>query len=113
MKKLLIAGTRSFSDYELLKKSIKHPEVIDTIISGCAPGADTLAIKYAKEMGIAIEKYPADWKNLGKAAGPLRNSKMVNEATWVIVFWDGKSRGTLDTINKTKAAGKTLKIITY
>lgn len=108
--KLLIAGSRDFNDYELLKKSIK-PENIECIISGCARGADTLAIVYANELGIPVEKYPADWNKYGKSAGYIRNKVMVDRATAVICFWDGKSRGTQHTINLTKAANKPLKVI--
>lgn len=110
--KLLIAGSRDFNDYQLLKKSIK-PENIECIISGCARGADTLAIKYAKEFNIPVEKYPADWNKYGRSAGYIRNKLMVSKATAVICFWDGQSKGTRHTINITKEAKKPLKVVTY
>ena len=61
--RLLIAGSRSFGDYELLKREIiknYEKEEMTEIISGCAKGADSLAIKYAEEMGIRIKKFPAE-----------------------------------------------------
>lgn len=110
--KLLIAGSRGFNDYQLLKNTIK-PENIECIISGCARGADTLAIKYAKEFNIPVEEYPAEWDKYGRSAGYIRNKIMVDKATAVICFWDGQSRGTMHTINLTKAAKKPLKVVTY
>lgn len=110
--KLLIAGSRDFNDYQLLKKSLK-PENIECIISGCARGADTLAIQYAKEFNIPVEKYPADWNKYGRSAGYIRNKIMVDRATAVICFWDGKSKGTRHTINITEEAKKPLKVVIY
>ena len=110
--KLLIAGSRNFNDYQLLKKLIK-PENIECIISGCARGADTLAIKYAEEFNIPIEKYPADWNKYGRSAGYIRNKVMVDKATAVICFWDGQSKGTQHTITLTKQTNKPIKVVIY
>lgn len=110
--KLLIAGSRDFHNYNLLKQYIK-PEHVSVIISGCARGADTLAIQYAKEFNIPVEEYPAEWDKYGKSAGYKRNKVMVDKATAVIVFWDGESKGTKHTIDLTQAANKPLKIVKY
>ena len=110
--RLLIAGSRDFNDYQLLKNSIK-PENVECIISGCARGADTLAIRYAEEFNIPVEKYPADWNRYGRSAGYIRNKVMVDRATAVICFWDGQSKGTQHTINITKEAKKPLKVVNY
>jgi hypothetical protein len=44
--------------------------------------------------------FKADWDKHGKAAGPIRNQQMAQEADGLIAFWDGKSRGTKDMIQK-------------
>lgn len=110
--KLLIAGSRDFHNYNLLKQYIK-PEHVSTIISGCARGADTLALRYAGEFNIPVEKYPAEWSKYGLSAGYRRNKLMVDRATAVIVFWDGESKGTQHTINLAREANKPLKIVKY
>lgn len=51
-------------------------------------------MKDAKEHNLEIERFPADWKKYGKAAGPIRNDQMAQVADMVIAFWDGKSKGT-------------------
>lgn len=112
MHKLLIAGSRNFSNYELLKKMIK-PSNVSCIISGCARGADYLAIRYAEEMNIPILKYPANWDKYGKSAGYIRNQQMVNEATACICFWDGQSKGTKITIELAKTKGIPTKVVYY
>jgi len=52
--KVIVAGSRSFRDYEVLCKVLDEME-ITTIISGGARGADKLGERYAKERGISEE----------------------------------------------------------
>lgn len=47
----------------------------------------------------------------GKAAGFMRNQTIVDRSDEVYAFWDGESRGTKDTINKTLRARKNLTVI--
>jgi len=103
--KVIVAGGREFDDYgmlckhcdRLLSQKLATHQIV--IISGEARGADTLGEKYAHERGYAIEKYPADWKRDGKAAGPIRNAQMAKVADALIAFWDGNSRGTQNMID--------------
>jgi hypothetical protein len=99
MKKIIIAGTRTFSNYKLLEstldeflKTYEGEEIV--IISGCADGADSLGEKYARKRKLEVIKMPADWKNLGKAAGMIRNEDMAKIGDILIAFWDQKSTGT-------------------
>lgn len=104
--KVIVAGTRTFNDYEALKqhldKQLRYKSATHRIciISGCAKGPDQLGIQYAIEKGYQFLKYPADWNKYGTAAGPIRNTQMINNADAVIVFWDGQSKGTEDTMKK-------------
>lgn len=114
--KLIIAGGRDFNDYNLLKKeALKFigEEEIDCIISGMAPGADTLGVKFAKEYGYKLKEYPADWKKFGRRAGPIRNKIMAHKASHLIAFWDGDSTGTRHMINYASDCGLVVKVISY
>ena len=53
-----------------------RPKEYVKIISGCARGADTLGERFAKEFGLEVKKFPADWDGLGKRAGYVRNAEM-------------------------------------
>jgi len=102
--KLIVAGSRSFNDYQKLKSTLdqvlKHLDKTELeIVSGTAKGADTLGEKYAIANGFKIKRFPANWQQYGKKAGPLRNEKMAKYATHCVVFWDGVSRGTKSMIN--------------
>lgn len=112
--KLIIAGSRDFDNYKLLKQTIlPYLNNIEEIISGTARGADSLGEQFAKEFNIPVRQFPANWNTYGKKAGYLRNVQMAKNATACIVFWDGKSRGTQHMINIAKQYGLKLKIVIY
>jgi hypothetical protein len=67
--KVIIAGGRDFKDYEKLKKAIEQSGWdITEVVSGCAPGADKLGERWAKENEVPVKPFPAEWDNL-KAEG--------------------------------------------
>lgn len=96
--KVVVAGGRDFTDYALLEAKLDYylarylPNV--QIVSGKASGADALGERYAQNRGLSLATFPAYWKTYGKAAGPIRNEQMAQYADAVVVFWDGKSKGS-------------------
>ena len=112
--KLAIIGSRGFSDYEMLKEEIKYEfgDEPEEIISGGAKGADTLGAIYAKEYNLKLTVFKPDW-TIGKHAGFIRNTQIIEAADVIIAFWDGESKGTLDSINKAKKLDKQVVVINY
>lgn len=111
--RLAIVGSRWFTDYEFMKASIDLRGVTH-IVSGGAPGADTLAERLAAEFGIEPIVYPIrkeDWRKYGLAAGPIRNTLIVNEGDAMVAFWDYHSNGTRDAIKQCRKAGKFVRIV--
>ena len=124
--RVIIAGSRDFNDYELLKKSAieiitKKTMLPDLtrIISGCARGADTLGERFANEMGLEISRFIPDWDGLGKRAGYVRNAEMAKFAVeddndgMLIAFWDGQSRGTKHMIDLANKYGLEVHVVNY
>ncbi len=111
--RVLVCGGRDFSDRERLNDVLAqkvgfagHPDLPrDTIIVGCAKGADTLAEQWANRAGHRVERYPADWERHGKAAGPLRNQRMLEEGKPNLVIAFPGGRGTADMIARAEKAG--------
>ena len=114
MIRVIVAGSRTFTNYEFVEKMLKkyfkehniHKSDVE-IISGTARGADQLGEQFAEKYGLKLTKFPADWNNLGKKAGIIRNIEMVkyaieNEDNILFAFWDGQSRGTQHIINESK-----------
>lgn len=99
--RVIIAGGRDCDNYQLLLDSIAESGfVITTVVSGGAKGADALGERYAVETNTALEIFSADWNRHGRAAGPIRNRKMAENADALIALWDGKSRGTKNMIEE-------------
>lgn len=110
--KVLICGDRNFTDYPRIFNFVKQlkqrcPNI--KLIEGGQKGADTLAKKAAEELEIPCKELKADWKNLGKAAGHIRNKRMLDEENpdLVVAFHDNieKSKGTKNMINQAKKKG--------
>src|SRR4051812_10917666 len=99
MFRILIAGSRSFTDYVILRRHVlpivsSHlPDV--SVISGKAAGADTLGEQFAAEFSLPVLSFPADWSNISTPgavvryhgdgrpfnarAGPDRNQRMLDD----------------------------------
>lgn len=83
--------------------------LIVLIISGGAMGVDTIAVELAMEQRIDRVIIPADWKRYGRAAGPMRNQKIADDADACLAVVDKpleKSKGTYDCVKKFLKAGK-------
>lgn len=75
------------------------------IISGTCRGTDKMGEEYAREEGMAVARFPADWSRYGKMAGPRRNGEMARYAMKkgcngvLIAFLRADSRGTKNMID--------------
>ena len=74
---LVIAGSREAREHHVREAIYRCPwkDKITKVISGTAHGADKYGEKYAKENGIEIIRFPADWDQYGMSAGPRRNKE--------------------------------------
>ena len=116
MIKVIVAGTRTFENYNLLErklnKILQNYGTVE-IVSGGAKGADSLGEKYADLRGHKLAKFLPNWGLWGKQAGIRRNVYMAQYATHLVAFWDGRSRGTAHMIEAAKAKGLPVRIIRY
>lgn len=132
-----IVGSRDYKDLEAVRRFVRSLPEDACIVSGGARGVDQAAEDEANRIGRAYTSYRPTklygWRivqvtkvpgysereriltptypTFAKAAF-TRNQMIVNEAASVAAFWDGQSRGTLDTINKAKAAGILYQVFT-
>lgn len=105
MFKVIVAGSRHFTDYIFVKSVLNHYLSNQTdveIVSGCAQGVDKLGEQYAKENGLPVKRFPADWNTYGRAAGPIRNKQMAEYADALILFWNGSSPGSKNMLKNAK-----------
>ena len=122
--RVIVAGTRIFTDQQLLYSTLdsiladySEDKYKIIIISGCAKGADSIAIQYAKDHDHEIKKFPAEWDKLGKSAGVRRNLQMAQYASDVhhqgllVAFWNGESPGTKNMIEVAKRYNLPVQIV--
>ncbi len=105
---VLVCGGRDYGDRDQLFRVLDAAHFANPIvclIHGAAPGADSLAGEWANHRKVLCMPYPADWSKHGRAAGPIRNQRMLDEGRphLVIAFPGGK--GTADMIKKAEGAG--------
>ena len=97
--KIAVIGGRNFQDKNHLGQVLSRVfSEGDTLISGGAKGADSLAENWARWMGFACLIFKPNWKLHGRSAGFRRNHTLISQADKVIAFWDGASRGTAHSL---------------
>ena len=110
--RLIIAGSRAFTDYQLLCQTLA-PERhrITEVIYGGARGADQLGFRWALQHHIRSRCCAADWERFGKAAGVRRNHQMAQAGDMLLAFWDGQSPGTAHMVQCMRQRGKPVVVI--
>lgn len=97
--KVIIAGSRDINEYDELLLAVKYADFkVTEVVSGTANGVDKMGERWAKEQGIPITRFPANWKEQGFSAGYFRNVRMGEYADALIAVWDGESKGTASMI---------------
>jgi hypothetical protein len=105
--RVIICGSRDFSPLTLVDEYVDKLDESATVIVGDARGPDKRAENRARERGLQVEVFEADWETYGKAAGFRRNKEMLDaNPTHVVAFWDGHSHGTKLMIEETSFRGK-------
>lgn len=111
--KVLICGSRHFTNQLLMYEKMADWSQDVTVIHGGARGADSLAGELAAYIGLTVEVFPANWAKYGRKAGPIRNQQMLDEGKpdLVMAFPLPSSVGTLDMINRAQEAGIPVEIV--
>ncbi len=105
--RVLVCGGRDFNNEDYLLEALHILDMrvkISAIIQGGARGADLLARKVAEECNIPMFEFRAQWKQHGKAAGPIRNKRMLEEGNPDMVLAFPGGPGTANMIAQARAA---------
>lgn len=115
--RVLVCGDRNWTDKEFIWSRLDKLADLSNplIIHGAARGADNLAGEWADDRMVPVESYPANWKRFGRAAGPMRNQRMIDagKPDLVMAFHDNleQSKGTKDMV--TRARKHNIRVKTY
>ena len=118
MIKLIVAGSRNFNNFELLKSKLNfylqhYSKDEIEIVSGTARGADRLGERYALASNYQLKKFPAHWNVYGKSAGYRRNEEMAKYATHCVVFIVNNSKGSSHMIELAKQYQLNLRVVRF
>lgn len=107
--RVLVCGGRDYNDRNHIWNvlyDIHAKQRISVIIHGAAAGADRLAMDWAQTMpGVCHAPFVADWHTHGRAGGPIRNQRMLDDGRpdLIVAFPGGK--GTADMVRRAAEAG--------
>ena len=114
----MVCGSRSIKDkkwiFRCIEAYLKKENISDfSLIEGGANGVDQIAREWAMVRNIPVIEAKPEWNKYGIAAGIIRNHKMIEQADYVLILWDGASRGTKSDIDFAIKLGKKYKIEYY
>ena len=64
-------------------------EGITHVFEGGAPGVDAAAHVWARNVGKPVSTFWADWDTWGRAAGPIRNKRMLDAGAEIVIAYPG------------------------
>jgi hypothetical protein len=109
-RRIGIVGSRHFPSREVVQLFLKSLPRDTVIVSGGAEGVDRWSVEIGESLGMKTLVFQADWQRHGRKAGPIRNVEIVSNIDELVAFWDGESRGTLNTIVLATGAGLPMRI---
>jgi hypothetical protein len=77
--KLIIAGSRTFTDYQLLCQTLApQRHHIAEVLHGGARGADRLGFRWAVRHHVRSRCFAADWERFGKESAKIPGDSKAN-----------------------------------
>ncbi|NUS45386.1 MAG: DUF2493 domain-containing protein [Mycobacteriaceae bacterium] len=107
-RRVLITGSRSWTDRATIRAVLAEVWSPDAVlVSGACPcGADAQCEACWLAWGGRVERHPADWDQLGRRAGFVRNAQMVAAGADIcLAFIRNDSAGAGHTARVAKQAG--------
>lgn len=101
------ASARAERERFVLRETLDHilrDRGITEVITGGATGTDTATNHWAKDKRVKLTVIKAKWGTYGKAAGPIRNTAMLELKPDFVVAFPGGT-GTADMVRQARAAG--------
>lgn len=124
---ILITGSREWDDTDTIGRALMQAWLDlgrdAVLVSGAARGADKIAEGHWQAQGLTVERFPvtpAEWKRLGRRAGPARNQRMVDfvadrrsEGSRVLclAFIKNNSSGASGTVEMAEAADIEVRVL--
>jgi hypothetical protein len=118
--RLAVVGSRSLKN--ILQARVSAQDImrncvrlngITEIVSGGADGPDQWSEEIAVQYELWLTIHKPNWELYGKSAGFIRNKIIVEEADYILLFWDGSSRGTTHDLNLARKENKPYELFVW
>ena len=110
--KLIIAGSRTFTDYQLLCQTLAPERPASRRSSPAAPAARiSSAIAGPGSTASSISSSALSGSALGNRAGVRRNHQMAQAGDMLVAFWDGQSQAPRTWSRACEQLGKPVVVI--
>ena len=117
MKKLIVAGPRTCRKFSTVSKEIGEyigeMNGVDEIITGGSTGVDLIAKQYALDNQITYKEFAPNWQDDLNAAGLVRDARMTEYGTHLLVLSNGSSKESKNLIAEAKKNNLTIKTVGY
>ena len=109
LRTVVVCGSRDGIDYlpgERAMRAALERWKFEHVVVGSLRGTDLMAHSWAcVRAGLVATVVPAQWDKYGKAAGPLRNRRMLRVFEPLVVLAFPGGRGTEDCVRAASEAG--------
>lgn len=113
--KIVVCGDRKWLKVDIIVERLSKLSKDTIVVEGGCGGADLISRNVALDIGLEVVEFPAAWKKYGKAAGPIRNMKMLGTGPiLVIAFHDDitNSKGTKHIVREARKQKIDVEVIT-
>jgi hypothetical protein len=105
-----IVGSRNFPNESKVRQFVRTLPLDWTVVSGGANGPDLWAETEARSRGMSVNIHYANWKDMPRSAGIIRNGAIIQDSDCVVAFYHN-SKGTKDSMRRAVAARKPLWVV--
>lgn len=106
--KIMVTGSRDHKDRAAVYEALMQYKDYDPhiIVGDCPTGVDNIVKQFCYQYDWPIEIFEADWLRYKRAAGPIRNARMVEQKPDIcLAFPLGNSRGTRNAMKQAATVG--------
>lgn len=103
--RVLVCGGRDYRQPQRVYDALSSLDGVSLVIEGGARGADCFAAEWADKTETPHQQFVADWKAHGRAAGPIRNKRMLDEGKPDLVLAFPGGRGTANMMRQARDRG--------
>lgn len=110
--RLAVTGDRNWDELDIqsimvIRSAIQKLQP-SFLILGDSKGVDTIALQVARKLKIKHHVHIANWKEFGRAAGPIRNRAMLDDGVTHVIYFHhnlSESKGTKNCVEQARKRG--------